>query len=445
MTSDAPAECFVYTTLPGQTEPVTAGRFALSVDRRGAPEGRFVYGRSYLERPNAVALDPVELKLSPRTYATAALGGVFGALRDASPDYWGRRVIQRHLGKAQPGEMEYLLYSPDDRAGALGFGLNQTPPAPKRTFNQTLDLAKVQSIADIIVADDDRSDQRDRDHAAGAAADHDDDRDQVEELMVIGTSMGGARPKAVVEDEAGLWIAKFNRPDDTWNSARVEHAMLLLARACGLTTAESRVVEVAGRDVLLVKRFDREKTQAGYLRARMISALTLLRTEDTYQSRDKWSYVLLAEEVRRVCADPAQNAVELFRRMCFNALISNIDDHPRNHALIAKEAEWKLSPAYDLTPAVPVSIERRDLAMECGDAGRFANATNLLSQSARFLLKADEARAIIDTMEQQVVANWYATARNAGVSERDCEQIASAFAYPGFRQTAQAAARGSRT
>src|SRR5438552_2627971 len=126
MTSEAPAECFVYITLPGQTEPVTAGRFALSVDRRGTPEGRFVYGRSYLERPNAVALDPVELKLSTRTYATASLGGVFGALRDASPDYWGRRVIQRHLGKAQPGEMEYLLYSPDDRAGALGFGLNQT-------------------------------------------------------------------------------------------------------------------------------------------------------------------------------------------------------------------------------------------------------------------------------------------------------------------------------
>ena len=435
MTSEAPAECFVYITLPGQTEPVTAGRFALSVDRRGTPEGRFVYGRSYLERPNAVALDPVELKLSPRTYSTAALNGVFGALRDASPDYWGRRVIQRHLGKAQPGEMEYLLFSPDDRAGALGFGLNQTPPAPKRTFNQTLDLAKVQSIADSIVADDDRPDG---DRAAAGAADHDDDRDQVEKLMVIGTSMGGARPKAVVEDEAGLWIAKFNRSDDTWNSARVEHAMLILARACGLTTAESRVVEVAGRDVLLVKRFDREKTQAGYLRARMISALTLLRTEDTYQSRDKWSYVLLAEEVRRVCADPAQNAAELFRRMGFNALISNIDDHPRNHALIAKETEWKLSPAYDLTPAVSVSMERRDLALECGDAGRFANANNLLSQSARFLLEPGEAAAMIDAMEAQVRGTWYATARAAGVSERDCERIATAFAYPGFRQQQEA-------
>ena len=429
MTSEVPAECFVYITLPGQTEPVTAGRFALSVDRRGTPEGRFVYGRSYLERPNAVALDPVELKLSPRTYSTAALNGVFGALRDASPDYWGRRVIQRHLGKAQPGEMEYLLYSPDDRAGALGFGVNQTPPAPKRTFNQTLDLEKVQVVADAIMADEDLP--------VGAAAAGDDDHDQVEKLLVIGTSMGGARPKAVVEDDAGLWIAKFNRPDDTWNCARVEHAMLILARASGLTTAESRVVDVGGRDVLLVKRFDREKTEAGYLRTRMISALTLLRAEDNYQSRGKWSYVLLAEEIRRVCTEPTQNAAELFRRMCFNALISNIDDHPRNHALIAKKADWKLSPAYDLTPAVPVSMEHRDLAMECGDAGRFANASNLLSQSARFLLAREDAAATIAAMEDQVRSAWFATARGAGVSEKDCEQISRAFSYPGFSQKAE--------
>ncbi|MBN8508199.1 MAG: type II toxin-antitoxin system HipA family toxin [Burkholderiales bacterium] len=432
MTSEAPGECFVYITLPGETEPVTAGRFALSVDRRGVPEGRFVYGRSYLERPNAVALDPVELKLAPRNYATASMGGVFGALRDASPDYWGRRVIQRHLGKVQPSEMDYLLYSPDDRAGALGFGLNQTPPAPKRSFNRTLDLATVQAIADAIVADEDQP-------AAGGAGGGDGvadaDHDQVEKLMVIGTSMGGARPKAVVEDDDGLWIAKFNRPDDPWSNARVEHAMLNLARACGLVTADSRVVEVAGRDVLLVKRFDREKTDAGYRRARMVSALTLLRAEDTYQSRDKWSYVLLAEELRRVCAQPRQSTAELFRRMCFNALISNVDDHPRNHAVLARAADWSLSPAYDLTPAVPISVERRDLAMECGDAGRYANAENLLSQSARFLLDAGEARVLVDAMEAQVRGSWCAVARAAGVSERDCDKIAPAFAYPGFRQS----------
>jgi serine/threonine-protein kinase HipA len=420
MTSESSAECYVYITLPGQTEPVTAGRFTLTADKRGIPQGRYVYGRSYLERPNAVPLDPVELKLSPRIYETSALNGVFGALRDAGPDYWGRRVIQRHTGKPQLGELEYLLYSPDDRAGALGFGLNQTPPAPKRAFNQTLDLAQLQTVADALVQDEDIP--------ADAA------KEQVQNLMLIGTSMGGARPKAVVEDQDGLWIAKFNRPDDSWNYARVEHAMLVLARACGLTTAESRVMNVAGRDVLLVKRFDREKVQDGYLRTRMISALTLLRTEDTYRARDKWSYVLLAEELRRTCAEPAENAAELFRRMCFNALISNIDDHPRNHALIAKEKDWKLSPAYDLTPAIPVSVERRDLAMECGDAGRFANAGNLLSQSARFLLESEQAASIINTMEEQVRSTWFSVARGAGVSARDCERISGAFVYPGFRQ-----------
>ena len=431
MTSEVPSECFVYITLSGKTEPVTAGRFALTVDRRGVPEGRFVYGRSYLERPDAVALDPVELKLAPRTYATTSMGGVFGALRDASPDYWGRRVVQRHLGIAQASEMDYLLYSPDDRAGALGFGLTQVAPAPRRLFNRTLDLATVQAVADAIVADEDPPAAGGSGGGGGGAAEV--DHDQVEELMVIGTSLGGARPKAVVEDDSGLWIAKFNRPDDAWNNARVEHAMLTLARACGLVTAESRLVDVAGRDVLLVRRFDRQKTEAGYQRARMVSALTLLRAQDTNQTREKWSYVLLAEELRRACSKPSENAAELFRRMSFNALISNVDDQPRKHAVIAKDADWELSPAYDLTPAVPVSMARRDLAMACGDAGRFANADNLLSQSARFLLETSEARALLDVMETQVRNSWYSIARSAGVSERDCARIASAFVYPGFR------------
>jgi serine/threonine-protein kinase HipA len=423
MTSESNLECFVYVTLPGETMPVAAGRYALSSDRYGVPEGRFIYGRSYLARANAVALDPVELKLGSRTYATNGMLGVFGALRDASPDFWGRRLIQRHLGVSQPTEMDYLLNSPDDRAGALGFGLNVVPPAPLRVFNRTLDLDQLQAIADVIVADEDL----DADGIHTVA-----DRDHVEKLLLLGTSMGGARPKAVVEDEDGLWLAKFNRPDDAWNCARVEHAMLLLGRVCGLVTAESRVVAAGGRDVLLVRRFDRERTDDGYLRARMVSALTLLRAEDTYQSRERWSYVSLAEELRRVCAEPRRNANELFRRMCFNALISNVDDHPRNHAVIARDADWTLSPAYDLTPSTPISVERRDLSMECGDAGRIASAANILTQRARFLLDENEAQAIVDTMERQVRTSWYATARSAGVSERDCERIAGAFAYPGF-------------
>ena len=416
----APTECFVYITLPGATEPVAAARFQLATNRAGVPLGRLVYGKSYLERADAVPFDPVELKLELRVYETTALKGIFGALRDSAPDSWGRRVIERNVGKAPLSELDYLLNSPDDRAGALGFGLGQKPPAPLPKFNQTLALNKLQAIADSIVKDEELP--------------ADSKMAQVEELLLIGTAMGGARPKAVVEDLDGraLWIAKFNRPDDKWNNARIEHAMLVLARACDLTTAESKVGAVGGRDVLLVKRFDREKAEAGYHRARMISAMTLLKTEDTHQSQSQWSYVALAEELRRVSVEPKKDAAELFRRMCFNALISNTDDHPRNHAILAKSREWKLSPAYDLTPTPHISLERRDLAMICGDQGRFANAKNVLSQSARFLLRDDEAKNIVDAMRERVKGTWYEVARGAGVSEKDCERIAGAFAYPGF-------------
>jgi len=425
MSSDgSAAECFVYITPPGAVEPVTAGRFELQAGRAGVPVGRFVYGRKYLERADAVPFDPFELKLADQTYETTALKGVFGALRDAGPDYWGRRVIERHAGKPQLGELDYLLRSPDDRAGALGFGLNQTPPAPRRQFNQTIQLPKLQQIADAIIADEDVK--------PDAAA------EQIQELLLIGTSMGGARPKAVVEDDDGLWIAKFNRNDDRWNSARVEHAMLVLARTCGLTTAVSRVVGVGDRDVLLVKRFDREKTDAGYTRARMVSGLTLLRTDDSYDARDRWSYMLMVEELRRASAAPDADARELFRRMCFNALISNTDDHPRNHAIIARSRDWRLSPAYDLTPTAPVSQERRDLALVVGDQGRIANAENLTSQSARFLLAKPEAEAMVAEMEHSVRDRWYEIARGAGVSERDCGLISGAFVYPGFRAAAGA-------
>lgn len=412
-------ECFVYIALPGETEFVTAGRFQLDTDRHGIATGRFVYGKSYLARDNKVPIDPLELKLEKRVYATSLLKGVFGALRDASPDYWGRRVIERHFGSPGPGEIDYLLYSPDDRAGALSFGRTQEPPAPKRKFNRTMDLGKLQQFADAIIADEELPQTT--------------DAQQAQELMLEGTSMGGARPKAVVEDDGALWIAKFNHPDDKWNHARVERAMLALAGACGIHTAENRVTMIGDRDALLVKRFDREQTKKGYRRARMLSALTLLRANDSHQDREKWSYVLLTEELRRISAQPKTDARELFRRMCFNALISNTDDHPRNHAVIAMENDWKLSPAYDLIPSMPVSIERRDLALACGDMGRYAHAENLLSQSARFLLAPAEAANVIDIMEHTVRKRWYNIARKEGVTEKDCETISSAFAYEGFR------------
>jgi serine/threonine-protein kinase HipA len=397
---------------------VTAGRYELGGDRLGVPLGRFVYGKSYLSRRDAVELDPVELKLATRLYETTLLNGVFGALRDAAPDYWGRLVIERALGKGPLGEVDYLLQSADDRAGALGFGLNEKPPAPMRQFNKTMDLEKLQAIALALL--------KDRNPVSGPEA------EQVQRLLLRGTSMGGARPKTVVEDSEGLWIAKFNRPADPWNSARVEHAMLTLAKACGLSVAQSKVVSIARRDVLLVKRFDREKTKSGYLRHRMVSALTLLRADENVQDRAKWSYVLLAEELRRACAEPRKAAAELFRRMCFNALISNTDDHPRNHAIVAEGRAWSLSPAYDITPSRQVSLEHRDLAMSVGDLGRYASAQNVLSQSNRFLLDRSKAEAIVAQLGAQVSNSWYSVARTNGVTAKDCEAIKGAFVYPGF-------------
>jgi serine/threonine-protein kinase HipA len=411
------SECFVYITLPGSTSAITAGRFVLEKNQQSDPLGRFVYGRSYLSNPEAVPIDPVGLQLSEKTYETVQLNGIFGALRDAGPDFWGRRVMEKHAGKAQLGELDYLLESPDDRAGALGFGLNKVPPTRQRKFNKTLDLEKLQNLADALIKDE---------------LPKDPDAAQVQDLILLGTSMGGARPKAVVQDEDGLWIAKFNRPDDRWNNTRVEHAMLRLARECGISAAQSRIEAVAGKDVLLIKRFDREKTPKGFTRARMISGLTLLHADDALAMRIRWSYVLLVEELRRVVAEPKKDARELFRRICFNALISNIDDHPRNHAVIAKDKDWKLSPAYDLTPAPVIAQERRDLAMECGDMGRYANAKNILSQHARFLLDENEAAKIVGDMKEQVAATWYDTVRASGVSESDAEIIRGAFVYEGF-------------
>jgi HipA-like C-terminal domain len=164
----------------------------------------------------------------------------------------------------------------------------------------------------------------------------------------------------------------------------------------------------------------------------MISGLTLLQADES--ERDRWSYLSLTEEIRRLVANPSKDAPELFRRMCFNALISNIDDHPRNHALIAKERQWNLSPSYDLMPSPVVAQERRDLAMTCGDKGRFACASNILSQHTRFLFGPVDAQTIVERMRQRVSATWYDVVRAEGVSEKDAEAIGGRFRLRGLQR-----------
>jgi len=408
---------YVYLQLPQSLEVVTAGFYELSFPQ-GLPTGSFVYNPAYLQRPDAVPLDPYELPLVPRRVQTVKLRGIFGPLRDASPDAWGRRIIDKHVGRTDLTEVDYLLHSPEDRAGALSFGRDKVPPAPVRRFNQVIQLEALLAAAEQLMEDE----------AAGRPG----VPEQMHELLQPGTSMGGARPKNVVEDAQGLWLAKFPDRNDRWSNARVEGAMLALAQECGLRAARHRIETVAGKDVLLVQRFDRTLTTHGYLRHRMVSGLTALGAEDSHGDRAKWSYLLLADELRRRSARPAQDLRELFGRMVFNALISNTDDHPRNHALIAVTERWELSPAYDLTPNPLTSIDKRDLAMTCGTFNRFANRSNLLSQHAQFKLSQEDAKAIVDQIQHVVASRWHAALRQQGVTPADCDKLAGAFNYPGF-------------
>lgn len=405
---------YVYLQLPASFEIVTIGYFE-QTERDGVSVGVFVYNPTYLGREDAVPLDPFELPLRPGRFETVKLKGIFGALRDASPDAWGRRIIERHLNSAALSEADYLLRSPEDRVGALSFGRGKTPPAPTTRFNQVIALEALLRFAQAMETDDSMPLPP-----------------QIAELIQPGTSLGGARPKNVVETEEGLWIAKFPENGDRWNNTRVEAAMLALARECGLRACDAHVVEVAGADVLLVRRFDRVKVPEGYLRHRFVSALTVLDAGEGIADRPRWSYLRLADEVRRRSHRASADLRELFGRMVFNALISNTDDHPRNHGLIAPGRDFELAPAYDLTPNPLISAERRDLALIVGRFNRYANRENLLSECERFRLDKHQATALIDQMKQTVASRWHAVLRSHGVTEKDCTLLARAFVYPGF-------------
>ena len=413
---------YVYLQLPASLEVVTAGYFE-QTERTGVPVGVFVYNPAYLDREDAVPLDPFELPLRPGRFETVKLKGIFGSLRDACPDAWGRRIIERNLNRATLSEVDYLLHSPEDRVGALSFGRGKTPPAPTTRFNQVLALEKLLKFAEAIEVDESIALPP-----------------QVAELIQPGTSLGGARPKNVVENEEGLWIAKFPEKSDRWNNARVEASMLALARECGLRASDARVMEVAGADILLVRRFDRARAPAGYLRHRFVSALTVLDAGESVADRSRWSYLLLADELRRRSHRALADLRELFGRMVFNALISNTDDHPRNHGLIAPGRDFELAPAYDLTPNPMFSMERRDLALTAGRFNRYANRENLLSECERFRLDKSQAAALIDQMKQTVESRWHATLRSHGVTEKDCSTLARAFVYPGFELPATTSA-----
>ena len=411
MTSER--EAYVYIQLPGTLETVPAALLRVQVLQDGTQIGRFRYGDRYLQRSEAVAFDPFQLPLAKTVFEFTQLKGIPGAVRDAGPDAWGRRVIEHKLERsaADLKEIDYLLYGPQDGAGYLSFGLKAEPPAPKRQYNRTHQLAELIAATQVI------------EEGGKVAA-------RLLEQLDPGTSMGGARPKATIEDGQSLWLGKFPARDDRFNLQRVEFATLDLARRCGLNVTQARLQTVGASDILMLQRFDRQydetRTDKGYLRFGLVSGLTLLDCGDSHLDRERWSYPLMADNLRRWSDKPEADCAELFRRMVFNAAVTNNDDHPRNHALLRRQKGWRLSPAYDLVPAPVVSLERRDLALTVGNYGRTASIYNLMSQAGRFGLSAEQARAEIDHIVD-VVRQWRDIFIVCGVSAKDIDHIAPAI------------------
>jgi len=407
MTSERQA--YVYVQLPGTLNTVPAALLKVEKLPDGTFVGRFRYGDRYLERKDAIAFDPFELPLGDTVHEFTKQKGIPGAVRDAGPDAWGQRVIEHKLERS-PGDLEeidYLLNGPQDGAGYLSFGSKSEPPAPRRRYNRTHQLAEL---------------------VAAAQAIEEGRRVPVKilEQLEPGTSMGGARPKATIEDGNRLCLGKFPEKGDRYNLQRVEYATLELARRCGITACNARLQPVAGHDVLMVERFDREYTEGDYLRFGLVSGLTLLDCDDSHVDRERWSYLSLADQLRRWSEKPDADRIELFRRIVFNAAVTNNDDHPRNHAVLRTEHGWRLTPAYDLVPAPLVSLERRDLAMTVGTFGRTASIYNLLSQCGRFGLTAEAARKEIENVVA-TVRTWREHFRACGVSAKDVDYMAQAF------------------
>ena len=413
---------YVFVQLPSTREIVICGRYELE-ELGDEHLGRFVYGRTYLDRPDAVAIDPVNLPLKDTEFTTTKINGMFGVMRDTAPDHWGRMVIERRDRGREHNELDYLLGSSDVRVGALSYGPRQDVPA--------LDYSSAHSSEGL--------------RAASAAADALEGEIEGEEnplladldrLLEPSSGMGGARPKTVIIDDGQLWVAKFPSRADRWNNAIVEAAFLSLAGECGITVPETRVMALDGKKVLLVKRFDQEPWGNGYIRRLFLSAHSLLGLEESVTDRRGWSYTDLAHLLRRISSTPGEDARELFRRMVFNALVSNTDDHPRNHAMLgAATGEWRLSPVFDLVPSNGRSLDDRSLAMTCGvtpGRERWANRLNLISGAQHFDLGAEEADTLITGMKEIVEGRWEDHVRIHGGTAQDGRNIAHAIAYPGF-------------
>lgn len=396
----------VHLELGGETHSVGLCRF---VAKRQSRTTVFEYTDSWLVHADALAIDPANLPLIagpfPRTSATSALPG---ALRDTAPDRWGRMLIKRAFRKQGVertlSEIDYLLALDDrTRIGALRY---RHPEAT--TFDHDLGGYRVPPLVQLPALL----------NAVDAVHGNNDTADDLKLLLNEGSPLGGARPKSVIQEPDGsLAIAKFPKPDDTRSIPHGEVLAMTLAARAGLAVADSRIETAAGRPVSVIKRFDR----TGECRVHFISAMTMLGAEDG----DEATYTDIAEVIRMYSSQPIADLHELWRRVVFNVLISNLDDHLRNHGFVYVEGGWRLSPAYDLNP-VPVEDKQRELSTWISEEGPDASLDIALGAAKYFAVEDTAAKSIVADVSA-VVAGWRHQARRLGMSASDIAAYASAF------------------
>jgi len=393
---------FIY--LPGEAVAVPAGVFTHDDD---PGIGSFAYGRGYRPRENALPVDPIALPLGPAPREVTINGGLYGAFRDAAPDHWGRLVIAAEA-KAPPEaltKIEFLLATNATRVGNLDFRTSPDDAEPALAppgFSRLPDLMRAAREVE----------------AGGEVEPH------LLQLLRQGTSMGGARPKSTVELDGALWIAKFPARDDTLDIPRIEYATMTLAGRCGIETAGVRLEAIGDRSVLLARRFDRAQGRAGWIRQGFVSALSLMEWDEA--ERNHWSYPGIAAALRRYAS--AASLQELFRRMVFNILVRNTDDHPRNHGFLVEGHELSLAPAYDLVPTLTrqgVGTEF-SLAMSVGEQGRTASLDNALSRASQFGLERGQARAVVEELRASV-RSWRDHFEECGVTGSEIDALAPSF------------------
>ncbi|KJC63615.1 type II toxin-antitoxin system HipA family toxin [Agreia bicolorata] len=390
-------ELYVWTWLPGHTEPVLAGR----VNQAG-PLVTFIYALRYRSRPDAISLFAPELPLRPGVQEPADGLRIAGVLRDGSPDRWGRGVIERRRGVVPNSlsEIDYMLSSSSNRFGALDFQVDRESYTP-RDESATLDEL----------------------HRAAMILDEGGELSSALDVALLhGTSLGGARPKATLTDDDGTeWLAKFSSSDDrTFSVVNAEAAMLALARMAGMNVPDSKVVSSLGKDVLLVERFDRDGAGG---RRHVVSGLTMAQTDEMYARYV--SYPQILDVLRLYAKDATLPGPELFRRIALNIAISNNDDHARNHAAFWDGTHLELTPLYDLAPGQR-SGDTFTQAMPYGRGERGAKVSNfaaLLRESETYGLSAADGREIIDCLVSGIRENWDAAAEVARLTAADKKKL----------------------